>query len=95
MKLPSREWLIAQVKKKFWLRLTWWCLVLIAGLIGCEKIKEGYFFNKADMTNPYSHELYVLILAIIGIVSAIISIVSAYISKKKEVSKDGLKEVAS
>ena len=85
MRLPSKEWLIAQVKKKFWARLAWWCLVLIAGLIGCEKIKEGYWFNTADLSNPYSHELYVLILAIIGTVSAIISVVS----KRKEVSKNG------
>ena len=70
MKLPSKEWMIAQVKKKFWNRLVWWCGVLIVGLIGGERIKEGYWFNTADITNPYSHELYVLILAVIGTVSA-------------------------
>ena len=70
MKLPSKEWMIAQVKKKFWPRLVWWCGVLIVGLLGGEYIKEGYAFHIEDITNPYSHELYVLILAVIGAVSA-------------------------
>jgi len=70
VKTPSREWLTVQVKKKFWARLLWWCLVLIIGLIGGERIKEGYWFDARDLTNPYSHELYVLILAVIGTVSA-------------------------
>ena len=85
MKLASKEWMVAQVKKKFWPRLAWWCGVLIVGLLGGEYIKEGYAFHIEDITNPYSHELYVLILAVIGVISAIISVVS----KRKEVSKNG------
>ena len=69
----NKEHIIAEVKKKFWKRLTWFSVIAIAFLIGDEMIKEGYIFNVKDIVNPYSHELYILLFAIVGIVSAYIS----------------------
>jgi len=76
MKLPSKEWLITQVKKKFWKRVSWLSFISLIAVIGDEYIKEGYPFNPADVTNPFSHEFLFVILALI-------SIISTYISNKK------------
>ena len=67
------NYIIQQLKKKFWKRLTLFSVFVIAFLIVDEKIKEGYIFNIKDIVNPYSHELYILLFAIVGIVSAYIS----------------------
>ena len=78
---PTREWLLEQIKKKFWDRLAWLSFISIIALLGDEVIKEGYILNPADLTNPFAHELWIVILAVM-------SIVSAYISKRGG-GKDG------
>ena len=76
MKLPSREWLVAQVKKNFWKRVTRLSVWAIVGLLIDEYAKEGYILNPADLTNPFAHEFWIVIFAVM-------SIVSAYISKRR------------
>jgi len=73
MKLPSKEWLIAQVKKKFWKRLSWLSFISIVALLGDEAIKEGYILNPADITNPLAHEFWIVILSVVCLTSACIS----------------------
>ena len=76
MKLPSKEWLIAQIKKNFWKRVSWLSIWAIVGLLIDEKAKEGYILNPADLANPFAHEFWIVIFAVM-------SIVSAYISKRR------------
>ena len=73
MKLPSREWLIAQVKKNFWKRVSCLSIWTIVGLLIDEKAKEGYILNPADVTNPFAHEFWIMILAVVCLVSTYIS----------------------
>ena len=73
MKLPSREWLIAQIKKKFWKRLSWLSFISIVALLGDEAIKEGYILNLTDVTNPLAHEFWIMILAVMCFVSTYVS----------------------
>jgi len=73
MKLPSKEWLVAQIKKNFWKRVSWLSFISIIALLGDEYIKEGYWFNPADVTNPFAHEFWFVILAIVCLVSTYIS----------------------
>ena len=81
MKLPSREWLIAQVKKNFWKRVTRLSVWAIVGLLIDEYAKEGYILNPADLTNPFAHEFWIAVLAVVGVVSA-------YISEKREAKNE-------
>ena len=69
MKLPSREWLIAQVKKNFWKRVTRLSVWAIVGLLIDEYTKEGYVLNSADLTNPFAHEFWIVVFLLISIVS--------------------------
>jgi len=85
MKLPSKEWLVAQIKKNFWKRVSWLSFISIIAILGDEYIKEGYWFNPADVTSPLAHEFWFVILAIV-------CLVSTYISEKKEVGGDELVE---
>lgn len=73
MKLPSKEWLITQVKKKFWKRLSWLSFISIVALLGDEAIKEGYILNLTDVTNPFTHEFWIVVLSIVCLISAYIS----------------------
>ena len=73
MKLPSREWLIAQVKKNFWKRVSWLSFISIVALLGDEAIKEGYILNLSDITDPFAHEFWIMILAVVCLVSTYIS----------------------
>jgi len=77
MKLPSKEWLIAQIKKNLWKRVTCLSVWAIVGLLIDEYAKEGYILNPADLTNPFAHEFWIVVLAVIGVVSA-------YVSEKRE-----------
>jgi len=81
--MRSKEWLIAQIKKNFWKRVSWLSFISIVALLGDEYIKEGYLFNPADVTNPLAHEFWIIVFIII-------SVTSTYISKKKEVGGDEL-----
>jgi len=81
MKLPSKEQLASQIKKKFWNRLVWFSFISIIALLGDEAIKEGYVLNPADLTNPFAHEFWIAVLAIVGVVSA-------YISEKREAKNE-------
>lgn len=69
MKLPSREWIIEQITKNFWKRLSWLSFIAVIYLLGDEYWKEGYFFNPADAGNPLSHEFWVLVLWVLAGVS--------------------------
>ncbi|MCD6131824.1 MAG: hypothetical protein J7J61_06970 [Candidatus Hydrothermae bacterium] len=82
MSLPSREWIIEQIKKNLPKRLSWLSVWAIVGLLIDEYAKEGYILNPADLTNPFAHEFWIAVLAIIGVVSA-------YISKKREAEDEG------
>jgi len=73
MKLPSKEWLIAQVKKNFWKRVSWLSFISIIAILGDEYFKEGYILNLADVTNPLAHEFWIMILAVVCLVSTYIS----------------------
>jgi len=76
VKLPDKQWLIAQIKKNFWKRVSRLSVWAIVGLLIDEYAKEGYILNLADLTNPFAHEFWIVILAVM-------SIVSAYISKRR------------
>ena len=69
MKLPSKEWLIAQVKKNFWKRVSWLSFISIIAILGDEYFKEGYILNPADVTNPLAHEFWIVVFLLISIVS--------------------------
>jgi len=71
--MRSKEWLIAQIKKKFWKRLSWLSFISIIALLGDEYIKEGYLFNPADVTNPLAHEFWIIVFIIISVTSTYIS----------------------
>ena len=73
MKLPSREWLIVQMKKKFWKRLSCLSFISVIALLIDEKIKEGYILNPTDITNPFAHEFWIIVLSIVCLVSAYVS----------------------
>ena len=72
MKLPSKEWLIAQIKKNFWKRVSWLSIWAIVGLLIDEKAKEGYILNPTDVTNPLAHEFWIVVFLLISIVSFVI-----------------------
>jgi len=72
-RLPSKEWMIAQVKKKFWKRLSWLSFIFIVALLGDEVIKEGYILNLTDVTNPFAHEFWIVILSIVCLISVCVS----------------------
>ena len=74
--MTNREWLIEQVKKKFWKRLSWLSFISIVALLGDEVIKEGYILNPTDITNPFAHEFWIIVLSIV-------CLTSAYVSKKR------------
>ena len=67
---------MAQVKKNFWKRVSRLSVWAIVGLLIDEYAKEGYILNPADLANPFAHEFWIVILAVM-------SIVSAYISKRR------------
>jgi len=74
-----KEYIIANVKKKFWKRLSAFSLILAVWLLIDEFIKEGYLFNPAEAGNPLTHEFWVLILWVL-------SGVSLYIDKSRGVN---------
>ena len=76
MSPPSREWIVEQIKKNLWKRVTCLSIWAIVGLLIDEYAKEGYILNPADLANPFAHEFWIVILAVM-------SIVSAYISKRR------------
>ena len=69
MRLPSKEWIIAQIKKNFWKRLNIWLGLAIIGLLLDEHAKEGYAFRFADISSPFNHEFWVVVLSIIFVVN--------------------------
>ena len=81
MSLPSREWIVEQIKKNLWKRVTCLSVWAIVGLLIDEYAKEGYILNPADLTNPFAHEFWIAVLAIVGVVSA-------YISEKREAKNE-------
>lgn len=84
MKLPSRKWIIEQITKNFWKRLSWLSFIAVIYLLGDEYWKEGYLFNPTDLGNPYSHEFWMLILCVL-------SGVSLYIDKRRGVNSEDSK----
>jgi len=72
MKLPSKEWMIAQVKKKFHIRVSILSLFLAVWLIVDELVKEGYDFNPVEVANPFSHEFWVVVLLLLAAINYII-----------------------
>ena len=81
MSLPSREWIVEQIKKNLWKRVTCLSVWAIVGLLIDEYAKEGYILNPADLTNPFAHEFWIAVLAVVGVVSA-------YISEKREAKNE-------
>ena len=79
--LPDREWIVEQIKKNLPKRLVWLSVWAIVGLLIDEYTKEGYILNPADLTNPFAHEFWIAVLAVVGIVSA-------YISEKREAKNE-------
>ena len=72
MKLPSKEWLLAQVKKKFHIRVSILSLFLAVWLIVDELVKEGYNFHLVEVANPFSHEFWVTVLLLLAAINYII-----------------------
>jgi len=72
MKLPSREYIIANIKKNFWARLSLLSFVLAMWLMLDEKIKQGYFFHIKEVTNLFCHEFWVVVFLLIAVISFVI-----------------------
>ena len=72
MKLPSKEWLIAQIKKNFWKRVSWLSFISIVALLGDEYIKEGYFFDINDIPVLGTHENLIIISLLVALVATIL-----------------------
>jgi len=72
MKLPSKEYIIANIKKKFWARLGLLSFVLAVWLVLDEKIKQGYFFHIKEVANPLCHEFWVVVFLLISVISFVI-----------------------
>ena len=70
---PTKEWLLGQIRKKFWKRLSWLSFISVVALIGDELIKEGYPFNPHDVTSPFAHEFWIIVLSIVCLISTYIS----------------------
>lgn len=68
--MSLKKYIIANVKKKFWLRLLVFSLFLAVWLVIDEWIKEGYAFHPIEVINPLCHEFWVIVFVIIGILSA-------------------------
>jgi len=81
MRFPSKGWIIEQMKKNLSKRLTWLSVWAIVGLLIDEYLKEGYILNPADLTNPFAHEFWIAVLAVVGVVSA-------YVSEKREAKNE-------
>ena len=69
MKPPSKEYIVANIKKKFWVRFSFLSFVLAVWLVLDEKIKQGYFFHLNEASNPLCHEFWVVVLLLISAVS--------------------------
>ena len=69
MRLPSKEYIIKNIKHKFYIRATILSFILAVWLLIDEKVKGGYFFNPAEATNPFCHEFWVVVFLLISIVS--------------------------
>jgi len=67
------SWLYAQIKKNFIQRLSWWSFIAIIALLGDEYFKEGYVFHIKEIANPYCHEFWIVLFAIVSIISALMS----------------------
>ena len=72
-RLPSKQYIITNIKKKFWKRLSWLSFISIVALLGDEVIKEGYILNLTDVTNPLTHEFWIVVLSIVCLISTYIS----------------------
>ena len=60
--IPISAW--PRELKKVWDRAEMWLLLLIAGTLTDEYIKEGYLFHIEDVATIPSHEFIVLMLSI-------------------------------
>ena len=69
MKILSKEYIIANIKKNFWARLSLLSFVLAIWLMLDEKIKQGYFFHIKEVANPFCHEFWVVVFLLISIIS--------------------------
>jgi len=65
--------MITQVKKKFWKRVSWLSFISIIAVLGDEFIKEGHILDPADVTSPFAHEFWVMILAVVCFISTYVS----------------------
>jgi len=76
---PTRRPTLADLKKKFWLRLSYFSASLALVIFGDELIKEGYGINPNDFLTPGTHENLMLILLIVSVASAV-----KHISSKRQ-----------
>jgi len=49
--MKLKEYIIANIKKKFWVRFSFLSFVLAIWLVLDEKIKQGYFFHLNEASN--------------------------------------------
>jgi len=69
MRLPTKEWIVTSIKKNFWKRLNIWLGLVVLGLLLDEYAKEDYIFHLADVSSPFSHEFWVVVLSIILLIN--------------------------
>jgi len=64
-----KEYIVSNIKKKFWARLSLLSFILAVWTVLDEYVKEGYFFHISEVTNPLCHEFWTAVLLLISAVS--------------------------
>jgi len=64
-----KDYALAQLKKKLRSRVVWLFFIIVIYLLGDERIKEGYYFDPSDITNPLSHEFWIIVFSVLTVVS--------------------------
>ena len=77
-----KEYVIANIKKNFWRRLSWIFFATAFVIMGDEYYKEGYLFHLNEVANPLCHEFWVAVFLTL-------SVLSYTIYKCKEVKRRG------
>jgi len=65
----TKEYIIENIKKKFWARLSLLSFILAVWLMLDECVKEGYFFRISEITDPAYHEFWVVVLLLVSAIS--------------------------
>ena len=67
-----KEYIIANIKKNFWRRLSWIFFATAFVIMGDEYYKEGYLFHLNEVANPLCHEFWVAVFLMLSVLSYII-----------------------